>query len=53
MDILQELKDAKNYQLESLIRQFTDFQKQAVTNTADNIISIIVHEAKKELAKRQ
>lgn len=53
MDYLtQQMQDSKDYQLQSLIMQFSRFYKECTTNTSGSIIRDAIHAAKAECDKR-
>lgn len=53
MDINKELKESKDYQLESLIDQFERFIEESVTNTSVRILNHTRYLAIKELDRRK
>jgi hypothetical protein len=44
----EQIKDSKDYQLQSLIRQYTEFYNECTTNTAGAIIRMALIKAKTE-----
>lgn len=53
MNYLEEqMSTSKDYQLQSLISQFTRFYQESVTNTASDILKESIYYAKKECDKR-
>jgi hypothetical protein len=48
----QQMKDSKDYQLQSLISQFTRFKSEVTTNTAESILRDCISAAKTECDNR-
>lgn len=46
------IKEAKDYQLQSLILQFSRFYSEATTNTAGEILRLAIYKAKEECKDR-